>query len=128
MQHKEVRRPHSVPPHSDTHRCDTATFSPRAAIAARSYHVGRQRLTNAAQVRAIWHGGCLLQPHQHATFNGGFSVPFLICTFASRRSRPEKIRRWIEYLDQLQQVHADSAERLLTISILRSKAQSWLEA
>ena len=51
----------------------------------------------------------------------------LICSFASQRSDPEKIRLWITYLDRLQQVHRDSAERLETITILRTRAARWLE-
>jgi hypothetical protein len=55
-------------------------------------------------------------------------MPFLICTFASERSRPEKIRRWIAYLDELQHAHRDSVDRRHAIAILRSRASGWLEA
>jgi len=56
------------------------------------------------------------------------TMPFLICTFASERSRPEKIRRWIAYLDEMQSVHRDSPDRLQAITILRSRAASWTQS
>lgn len=55
-------------------------------------------------------------------------MPILICSFASPRSRPEKIRRWIAYLDEMGRAQADSRDRLQTISILRSRALGWLES
>ena len=53
-------------------------------------------------------------------------MSFLICTFASKRSEPEKIHRWIAHLDQLERVHGGYADRVQTISTLRSRAMSWL--
>jgi hypothetical protein len=54
------------------------------------------------------------------------TMSFLICSFASPRSRTEKIQRWIAYLDELEQFHSHDAERVQTIGSLRSRAYSWL--
>ncbi len=55
-------------------------------------------------------------------------MAFLICTFASKRSEPEKISRWIAHLDELERVHGDHSDRVHTIGVLRSRAMSWLDS
>jgi hypothetical protein len=54
-------------------------------------------------------------------------MAFLICVFASRRSRREKIQEWLRYLDNLERVHGDHPDRLHTILLLRARAIGWLE-
>jgi hypothetical protein len=51
----------------------------------------------------------------------------LICKFASVRSRPEKIERWINYLEELEKSHADPQQHE-SIMRLKSQALSWLAA
>lgn len=50
----------------------------------------------------------------------------LICKFASARSRPDKIQRWIAYLDEVEtRAQARSADPEL-VHRLRSEAERWL--
>ena len=54
-------------------------------------------------------------------------MSLLICKFASAESKPEKIHRWIEYLDQVQQrQRAVEPDRAL-LTELRSEAERWLQ-
>jgi hypothetical protein len=54
-------------------------------------------------------------------------MAFLICTFASPRSRQEKIHEWLRYLDELERLHGSHPDRLHTIHMLRARATGWLE-
>ena len=53
-------------------------------------------------------------------------MAFLICTFASPRSREEKIHEWLQYLDDLERLHGNHPDRLHTIHTLRARATGWL--
>ena len=50
----------------------------------------------------------------------------LFCTFASPRSRPEKIHRWIAYLQENQQRHHDEPEAVDLFESLRTTAERWV--
>ena len=54
-------------------------------------------------------------------------MAFLICVFASPKSRREKIQEWLEYLDGLERLHGSYPDRLDTIHTLRARAISWLD-
>ena len=54
----------------------------------------------------------------------GFT-PMLICKFASQSSRPEKIRDWISYLEQLNERHGSDSEARRTLERLLDEARSW---
>ena len=54
-------------------------------------------------------------------------MPQLICTYASERSHPEKIRRWIADLEQMRRAHGQDPDRAETIDFLLARARSWLE-
>jgi hypothetical protein len=49
----------------------------------------------------------------------------LLCSFASPRSRPEKIERWIDYLQMLGERHGHDPESARLIEQLLAKARSW---
>lgn len=49
----------------------------------------------------------------------------LICKFASHASRPEKIRDWISYLEELTERHASDSEARQTLARLLDEARSW---
>ena len=49
----------------------------------------------------------------------------LICKFASQSSRPEKIRDWISYLEELSDKHESNVEARRTLSRLLDEARSW---
>lgn len=51
----------------------------------------------------------------------------LLCTFASQRSTPEKIRRWIDHLEEKRRKHHDDPEAMKTIEHLLHKAQRWAQ-
>jgi hypothetical protein len=53
-------------------------------------------------------------------------MSLLICKFASPRSKPEKIQRWIAYLDRVQERALPDASQLELVHQLRSEARSWL--
>ena len=52
----------------------------------------------------------------------------LFCKFASPRSAPGRIRRWVEYLGELEQRNAQDATAVQTLRNLRDEAFSWLAA
>jgi hypothetical protein len=49
----------------------------------------------------------------------------LICKFATQSSRPEKIRDWIAYLEQLSARHGYDSEARQTLERLLDEARSW---
>ena len=49
----------------------------------------------------------------------------LLCRFASPRSAPDRIRRWITYLEEKRAVHADDVDDLQLIEGLLSTAREW---
>lgn len=49
----------------------------------------------------------------------------LICKFASQSSRPEKIRDWISYLEQLSTRHGSDSEARQMLQRLLDEARSW---
>lgn len=53
-------------------------------------------------------------------------MSFLLCSYASERSRPEKIQAWISELVRLRAEHGQVPERAEAIDKLLTKAQSWL--
>jgi len=55
-------------------------------------------------------------------------MAFLVCTYASERSRPEKIEAWISELLGLREEHREYPDRVETIEVLLEKARGWLEA
>lgn len=54
-------------------------------------------------------------------------MSFLICRFASPRSRPEQIQDWIHYLDRLRAAHQHDQDRLQLIEHLEAQANGWLQ-
>lgn len=52
----------------------------------------------------------------------------LYCKFASPRSAPGRIRRWVEYLSELEMRNANDDIAVQTLRSLRSEAFSWLSA
>jgi hypothetical protein len=50
----------------------------------------------------------------------------LFCSFASQRSRPEKIRQWIDYLRDNQQRHRDDPDAVRLFESLLVTAQGWI--
>lgn len=50
----------------------------------------------------------------------------LICKFASRNSRPEKIQAWITYLGDLQRAPDVQPVQQEVLSSLSCEAQQWL--
>lgn len=54
-------------------------------------------------------------------------MTMLLCTFASQRSSPEKIRRWIAHLEEKRSQHQDDPEAVRTIEHLIRKAQRWAQ-
>lgn len=52
----------------------------------------------------------------------------LFCKFASPRSTPKRIQRWVEYLTELEKRNADDQTAVQTLRNLRSEAFSWLSA
>ena len=53
-------------------------------------------------------------------------MSFLLCTFASARSQPERIHRFIAYLEKLRHTHGDHPDRVQTIEHLLKRAHQWL--
>lgn len=49
----------------------------------------------------------------------------LICKFASQSSRPEKIRDWISYLEELTERHESDTEARQMLLRLLDEARSW---
>ena len=49
----------------------------------------------------------------------------LICKFASQSSRPEKIRDWISYLEDLTRRHDEDADARRTLEQLLDEARNW---
>jgi hypothetical protein len=52
----------------------------------------------------------------------------LICTYASERSQPEKIQRWISDLLEMREECGDDPVRTAMIDLLLGRARGWLEA
>lgn len=52
----------------------------------------------------------------------------LFCKFASPRSTPGRIQRWVEYLTDLEQRNAEDPNAVQTLRNLRYEAFSWLAA
>jgi hypothetical protein len=52
----------------------------------------------------------------------------LFCKFASPRSTPNRIHRWVEYLTELERRNADDLNAVQTLRNLRHEAFSWLGA
>lgn len=52
----------------------------------------------------------------------------LFCKFASPRSTPGRIHRWVEYLADLEQRNANDLNAVQTLRNLRVEAFSWLAA
>jgi hypothetical protein len=50
----------------------------------------------------------------------------LICSFASGRSRPARIQRWIDHLETLARRAEGDEEFQETVRILLDRAYSWL--
>lgn len=50
----------------------------------------------------------------------------LFCKFASSRSAPGRIHRWVEYLTELEKRNANDQKAVQTLQSLRSEAFSWL--
>jgi hypothetical protein len=49
----------------------------------------------------------------------------LICKFASQSSRPEKIRDWIAYLEDLTRKHQSDSDARRTLEQLLDEARNW---
>ena len=49
----------------------------------------------------------------------------LICKFATPRSRPEKIRDWISYLEDLARRCESDADSRQTLELLLNEARTW---
>ncbi|MQA90959.1 MAG: hypothetical protein GEU90_12090 [Gemmatimonas sp.] len=54
-------------------------------------------------------------------------MAFLLCSYASERSRPEKIEAWISELVGLREVHRNYPDRVETIDLFLERARGWLE-
>lgn len=52
----------------------------------------------------------------------------LFCKFASSRSTPGRIHRWLEYLTELETRNAEDLSAVHTLRNLRREAFSWLAA
>jgi hypothetical protein len=55
-------------------------------------------------------------------------MAFILCSFASPRSRPEKIEEWISHLEALRAQHVAYPDRVQTIDRLLSRARQWRSA
>lgn len=55
-------------------------------------------------------------------------MSLLICKFASKHSRPEKIQAWIAYLDDLQRAPDVQPDERKVLTDLHDQAQQWLGA
>lgn len=53
-------------------------------------------------------------------------MALLLCSYASERSRPDKIEAWISELSRYRELHKDDPERLESIEILLNRAHGWL--
>lgn len=51
----------------------------------------------------------------------------LICKFASQSSRPEKIRDWIAYLEELSEKKGSDSEARHTLEQLLAEARMWTQ-
>ncbi len=49
----------------------------------------------------------------------------LLCSYASERSHPEKIDRWIDELTRYRDTQPRDPKQLETVEILLRKARSW---
>jgi hypothetical protein len=49
----------------------------------------------------------------------------LLCSFASHRSSPEKIQRWIAHLEAKLESHWDDPDAARVIHALLTKARRW---
>lgn len=49
----------------------------------------------------------------------------LLCTFASPRSAPDQIQRWIAYLEKLRERHQEDPEAVRLVEALLERARSW---
>jgi hypothetical protein len=57
--------------------------------------------------------------------NDSNRVHMLICKFASHRSRPDKIRDWINYLEALKGRHENDSNARSTLKNLLDEARTW---
>lgn len=53
-------------------------------------------------------------------------MPPLICQFASSRSKPDRIRSWIDYLQRVAQEHPDEGAFQDMVESLLKRAETWL--